>query len=78
MAGKQQQLDIPKTPLSARGTRDPEYVMNVVLRMGVEFVDHLDGLCEVNCRSRREIMEILIAEASVELQQNNSARINPL
>ena len=71
-------IKVPKTPLSTRGTRNPDSVRPVVLRMGKEFVAHLDRLCTVNKRSRREIIEILIAEASVEQQENQHARINPL
>lgn len=71
-------LLIPETPLTDRGTRDPDYVAPVVLRMGVEYIEHLDNLCEVNQRSRREILEILIAEASIEYQNNPDARINPI
>ena len=66
------------TPLKRAGFRDPDYVQSVVLRMGTGYVDALDELCEVNNRSRREIVEILIAEAKGELDLNPSARINPL
>jgi len=46
--------------------------------MGTGYVDALDELCEVNGRSRREIAEILIAEAHADLKLNPESRINPL
>jgi predicted transcriptional regulator len=60
------------------GFRDATCTRNVVLRMGEEFIEALDELCEVNKRSRREIVEILVSEASVELQEDPDARIQPL
>ncbi len=66
------------TPETRAGFRDPDYVQSVVLRMGTGYVEALDELCEVNKRSRRELVEILIAEASAEYQADNDARINPL
>ena len=68
----------PSTPLTRKGFRNSDHVKSVVLRMGDDFVDALDELCEVNGRSRREIVEILVSEASQELQHDKSARINPL
>ena len=71
-------VHLPVTPLNARGMREPDEVQSVMLRMGRPFVKHLDTLCKVNQRSRREIVEILIAEASAEYQENPQARIEPL
>jgi hypothetical protein len=61
-----------------KGFRDPEEVQAILLRMGTPFVDSLDRLCGVNQRSRREIVEILVAEADAELEDDPDARINPL
>lgn len=72
------QIHIPSTPQARAGFRDAEHVQSVMLRMGHEFVDALDELCETNGRSRREIVEILVTEAYVELQEDPNARINPL
>ena len=74
----QLELDIPKTPEVRPGFRDADHVQSVVLRMGKSFVTALDKLCDANYRSRREIIEILVAEAYVELQENPDARIQPL
>lgn len=68
----------PSTPKVRAGFRDPAHVKSVVLRMGDEYIDRLDELCKINQRSRRELVEILVAEASLELQADPSARINPL
>lgn len=75
---KQLELDIPATPEIRPGFRDADHVQSVMMRMGTSFVTALDKLCEVNFRSRREIVEILVAEAYVELQENPDARISPL
>jgi hypothetical protein len=69
---------IPTTPEVRPGFRDPDHVQSVVLRMGRQFVSRLDELCEANARSRREIIETLVTEASLEYQGDKSARINPL
>ena len=69
---------IPNTPEVRPGFRDASCTRNVVLCMGEEFIAALDELCEVNKRSRREIVEILVSEASVELQEDPAARIQPL
>lgn len=69
---------VPSTPEVRPGFRDPDHVQSVVLRMGKEFVKRLDELVKVNGRSRRELIEILVAEASVEYRTDKSARINPL
>jgi|Cruoilmetagenom7_1024161.scaffolds.fasta_scaffold45552_2 gamma-glutamylcyclotransferase (GGCT)/AIG2-like uncharacterized protein YtfP len=66
------------TPLKRAGFRDPEFVHSVVLRMGTGFIDALDELCDINKRSRREIIEILVAEASFEYRNDHEARINPI
>ena len=58
--------------------RNPLYVRPVVLRMGTDFIAQLDKLCDVNRRSRREIVEILVSEAAEELVGDPNARINPL
>lgn len=71
-------IESPSTPLKRAGFRDPDYVHSVVLRMGTEFIDRLDELCETNKRSRREIIEILISEASYEFRTDPEARINPI
>jgi gamma-glutamylcyclotransferase (GGCT)/AIG2-like uncharacterized protein YtfP len=75
---KKKVQETPTTPLKRGGFRDPDYVQSVVLRMGTEFIDRLDELCDANARSRREIIEILISEASMEYRGNKEARINPL
>jgi len=69
---------IPCTPLTSRGQRDQNHVVSIVLRMGTSYVEHLDRLCEVNGRSRRELIEILIAEASLDYQLDPEVRITPL
>lgn len=51
---------------------------NVMTRMGTEYVDMLDEICDANKRSRREIQEMLIAEAYEELAADPSARITPI
>lgn len=63
----------PKRP----NLRPSHTVRSVVLRMGNDFVDELDVLCEANKRSRREIVEILTHEAFEELQHDPDARIDP-
>jgi hypothetical protein len=68
-----------ETPINEEtGKRDQDHVHPVLLHLGVPFVDALDELCEVNKRSRREIVEMLVAEAHDELQHDSSARITPL
>ena len=69
---------IPTTPEIRPGFRDADHTRSVVLCFGLEFLVALDNLCGVNQRSRREIVETLIAEASVEWQQDKNARIHPL
>ncbi len=69
---------IPTTPEIRPGFRDSAHTRQVVFVFGDEFIEALDELCEVNARSRREIVETLIAEASVEWQSDESARIHPL
>lgn len=49
----------------------------VGFRMLNEHVTELDKLCQVNKRSRREIIEILISEAHGFLATNPDDRINP-
>ena len=69
---------IPReTPRTTQGRRDPNHVDNINLRMGDNYVQMMDELCTVNCRSRREIVEILIMEAYEELRDDQYARINP-
>jgi Spy/CpxP family protein refolding chaperone len=65
------------TPETRPGFRDAEYTRNIVLRMGEDFITALDRLGEVNQRSRREIVEILVAEAFDEFENNKDARILP-
>lgn len=70
--------NIPHTPEIRPGFRNAEYTRNVVLRMGEEFINALDTLCDVNNMARREIVEILVTEAIVELRENPNARIESL
>ena len=58
--------------------RHPDDVKPINMRMTKVHVDELDTLCETNNRSRREIVEILVHEAALELKQNPQARITPL
>lgn len=58
--------------------RNPKHVRAVCLRMTDSNVDQLDLLCEKNLRSRREVVEILVAEAYAELMADPSARIDPV
>lgn len=60
-----------------KGLRPKETVTAVLLRMGNDFVSQLDKLCEVNARSRREIVETLVAEAHGAWEDNPDDRINP-
>lgn len=60
-----------------KGLRPKETVQAVLLRMGIPFVDQLDELCEVNSRSRREIVETLVSEAFGVYKEDPSDRINP-
>jgi hypothetical protein len=53
-------------------------VQSIVLRMGTGYVDALDRLCDVNDRSRRQIVEILVAEAYADLVLDPENRITPL
>jgi len=71
-------VHVPTTPEIRPGFRDANHTQNIVLCMGHEFLDALDKLCNVNQRSRREIVETLVAEASIEHQQDKDARIQPL
>lgn len=45
-----------------RDFRDPDDVQAILLRMGKHFVDMLDKMCEVDDRSRRQLVEQLIRE----------------
>lgn len=67
--------EVPKTP---RGFRDQNYVDSIILRMGVPFIALLDQLCEVNERSRREIVEMLVTEAATKLEADPSSRVTPI
>lgn len=78
MPKPRKRLHIPSTPEIRPGFRDADHTQSIVLCMGFEFLDALDQLCSVNQRSRREIVETLVAEASVEYQQDKQARIHPL
>lgn len=69
---------IPSTPEIRAGFQDQTHVQSVLLRMGKSHVKALDELCAVNGRSRREIVEILVSEAYIELRDDKSARITPL
>ena len=57
--------------------RPASEVRSVVLRMGKDYVEELDTLCDANKRSRREIVEILVREAHEEYAHDPSARIDP-
>jgi len=76
--GTRRKLHIPTTPEIRPGFRDANHTQSIVLCMGIEFLDALDILAQINQRSRREIVETLVAEASVEYQEDKSARIQPL
>jgi gamma-glutamylcyclotransferase (GGCT)/AIG2-like uncharacterized protein YtfP len=71
-------LSVPSTPMVRIGFRDADHVRSVVFRMGKSFIARLDELCKVNGRSRREVVEILISEASLEFRNNSQARITPM
>ncbi len=58
--------------------RAPDEVQSIMMRMGKNYVRKLDRICRVNNRSRREIVEILVHEAALELREDPAARINPL
>jgi len=73
-----QEYTRPYVPLKRGLLRDTKYVQSIVLRMGDWYVDQLDVLADVNQRSRREIVEILIAEAAFDYSQDPSDRISPL
>ncbi len=68
----------PYVPLKRGMYRDPKYVQPIVLRMGKPYVKKLDELCKVNGRSRREIVEMLVAEAAFDLFRDPDDRITPL
>ena len=67
----------PQIPRKRGMFRDPKHVKSVVLRMGDAYIGLLDDLCDANGRSRREIIEILIAEAAYDLSENPTERIDP-
>jgi hypothetical protein len=60
-----------------KGLRPKETVKDVLLRMGIPFVEQLDELCDVNARSRREIVETLVDEAYHVWKDDPEDRINP-
>lgn len=64
--------------MSTTTKRDPNEVKSVMLRMGDDFVACLDELCEVNKRSRREVVEILVDQAHAEWCDKPDTRLNPL
>jgi len=78
MAKDRDKLTVTETPTKRAGFRDPDHVQSIVLRMGANRVQLLDELCRVNSRSRRELVEIFVAEAFLELQADPSARITPI
>lgn len=82
MARRQKKLapiyEKPHVPLGRGQYRDKKFVQSIVLRMGKPYVEQLDQLCNVNNRSRREIVEMLINQAAYTLSQNTSDRITPL
>jgi hypothetical protein len=59
------------------GAREQENVKQINMRMGVDYIQMLDELCETNKRSRREVVEILIEDASLELEEDPDARLTP-
>lgn len=67
----------PESPYR-KGRRNANYVSSIVLRMGNDYKEHLDLLCQVNELSRREIVELLVNEAWQELQSDPQARITPI
>ena len=60
-----------------RDYRDPDQVRSINMRMGDIYVDRLDELCDINDRSRRVIVEMLIDKAHDELRRNPAKRITP-
>ena len=52
-------------------------VKPIMVRMGTDFVACLDELCEVNKRSRREVIEILVDNAHANWAENPTTRLNP-
>lgn len=68
---------MPNTPEVRPGFRDMDYVQSVIIKMGTGYVHYLDVLCKANRRSRREIVEILVLEAAMELHNDPKARIDP-
>jgi hypothetical protein len=60
-----------------KGLRPKSTVQAVLLRMSIPFVEQLDELCNVNRRSRREIVETLVAEAHGVYKDDPNDRINP-
>ena len=66
-----------QTPLISKRFRDPAHIKGVYLKMGTPFLDALDELAKINSRSRREVVEILIAQAYEELQYDDTVRLIP-
>lgn len=60
-----------------KGLRPKDTVTAVLLRMGNGYVEKLDQLCDVNSRSRREIVETLVTEAFGAWTDDPEDRINP-
>lgn len=60
-----------------KGLRPKDTVQAVLLRMSIPFVNKLDELCDVNSRSRREIVETLVNEAHGVYIEDPTDRINP-
>ena len=67
-----------KKKLGRPSFRDAKDTKNVMMRMHKDYVKSLDELCTANGRSRREIVEILVDEARMELEANPEIRLNPL
>ena len=61
-----------------KGLRPKDTVQAVLLRMSIPFVEQLDELCDINGRSRRDIVEILVNEAHDVHRTNPADRINPI
>lgn len=55
--------------------RARENVRSVVLRMGEDFIDMLDDLCDVNDRSRRQIVEAMTEKEHAAHAKDNKKRI---
>jgi len=53
-------------------------VRPIMVRMGADYVACLDELCDINKRSRREVIEILVDQAHLAWTRKNDVRVNPV